>query len=1539
MHGKREEDWRNVRQEGGKLEECTVDCALSLVRLGKEREIPGLELLSDDLVTMETLVYETSCELSLTLHDLQQLSHINKLRLLMKNSSRERYVKDAFQWMVPFLHRCESQRAGAAAALLREYLVTMARDDLTLPLAIFQHSKPDCQQKIVGDPDQLMCVALECIYSCEREDQLSFCYDILECLPQRGYGPETDITMSLHDQVDKLEKHLSVVEVLEKHGLQKPISYVRSSQSSSEEAHPLMVKLCRHTGRKNPPVSETQWRDLLKDLLDMQQNVYTCLQPETCHQVFVESLLCSSRLENVRLAGQLMHCSALSQDVPVSLSFRGRSHSLRVAYHRSVELVLAAAREYFNSSTTLTDPCMDLARACLQLIPDCPAEIQEELDLISALCLLEELNVNILPLQVRLRTNRLSLVEECFSQCSSAYKQSSLLLNLATLLRVAGEDEAKRKGQVLTLLAEQALQCLDFKASYIHCQDLMATGHREGWEVCSLLGQCEGYQDMGARQELLAFSLTHCPPGSIQSLLAASSDLQTQVLYQAVNYQMEPTNTQSGVEGDETESYQTSLASASSGGPSVGGGGDLLHRTTARTMEVLTTTGLTTKAVLTAVSDHHWWRDSLSYLRPKHGQRAGSSRLGESRENEDVARQGCSPFYQGLFDEPYVDPREDVYSSYHAVTQEDFAEVLLRTGKLAETKTEGQTLFPATEVLLQLASDAFPRDMTLALAYLLALPQVLDANRCFEKQSHSALSLQLAAYYYCLQIYTHLAPCFKDKSHTLYRADPKELIRLVTQHVSARSDWPEELGKLIGQLHVYNERLTDLTQAQVLQGLGRGVDIQRFSCDPHYKKQTILGLAETLEDSVYNISLSLAQRYSVPLWEVYMTHLEFLFTDSGLSTKDIESRGEALGLFETLKADPQAFLSHMSRYVLPSVEGSDLGRLLLYYSLLEACGCGQHVAAAAIQPDSHVKLLKKLRAVANGLDYRKLTDEDSDPLAALEPVLTSQNVLSISKLANRLPLPGGGVVSASSVHAVWLGKMFWKGDPQVLKRPPQTDQDYLHAYDTCAKYLDRLVLSDAIRFLDGITFSPEAASKLSVATRGEVVRRALKALCQLSNKSKKRGGDEGEPGADPAAGSERALAHLQQSLAHLDTLGHAFILALNDSHQDQLQGYSRAYDLSRSEQAKVHALAVTMATDGQPLEQIGELLAVAVGPLDLSIKSVLHDAVERVVSDLSGDADVLNDCPDPLRVLEGMVTAVHNTVQAGGSAVSSDDLLAWLRPFCGDASVAVRPRIEVLQILENNFPLRDRDLRLLLLYRTQAVLKDRQVEMEDIEEEEKRYTLFLELLEAARKWEEFQLIMLLLQAWPPMTKEEVAETERNPWVVWTSALLSHCQGSEVQLDLGGEVVAMCRSLYPTKHKLPAQCIRHIARLLLDQPGLQLSSLKLMTESGDEQLLQLTLDQINSISEVNASCCDSELLSLLLDGGLLVGCVSSALYPALSTHLLSHHQEGGWDVQGAAAKLLQAGHEAQAGSLLLAHRGTHQGQFTFNTALAVLHKWF
>lgn len=54
-------------------------------------------------------------------------------------------------------------------------------------------------------------------------------------------------------------------------------------------------------------------------------------------------------------------------------------------------------------------------------------------------------------------------------------------------------------------------------------------GYSKSWEVCSQLGQSEGYQDLGMRQELMAFALTHCPPCAIEALLAVSSSLQTQV--------------------------------------------------------------------------------------------------------------------------------------------------------------------------------------------------------------------------------------------------------------------------------------------------------------------------------------------------------------------------------------------------------------------------------------------------------------------------------------------------------------------------------------------------------------------------------------------------------------------------------------------------------------------------------------------------------------------------------------------------------------------------------------------------------------------------------------------------------------------------------------------------------------------------------------------------------------------------------------------------------------------------------------------------
>ncbi|XP_036891385.1 neuroblastoma-amplified sequence [Sturnira hondurensis] len=1514
--------WYQSRAE--EIEHCArqVDCALSLVRLGMERRIPGLLLLCDNLVTLETLVYEAGCDLTLTLKELQQMEDIEKLRLLMNSCSEDKFVTSAYQWMVPFLHRCEKQTPGAANELLKEYLVTLAKEDLKLPLKIFQHSKPDLQQKIIPDQDQLMAVALECIYSCERSDQLSLCYDVLECLPPRGCGHNTEVTAALHDMVDQLEQILSVSELLEKHGLEKPVSFVRNTRSSSEEARKLMVRLTRHTGRKQPPASESHWRMLLQDMLTMQQNVYTCLESDACYEIFAESLLCSSRLENIRLAGQMMHCHSGPDGPPAGAAQRGGA-LYRVHYGRSTDLVLAASREYFNSSTSLTDSCMDLARCCLQLITDRPPAIQEELDLIQALGHLEEFGVKILPLQ--------DDVTELFYE---------LLLSkiISHLYLFIGEDPDERRGQVLMLLVEQALRFHDYKAASVHCQELMAAGYSKSWGVCSQLGQSEGYQDLATRQELMAFALTHCPPGNIEPLLAASSSLQTEILYQRVNIQIhrEPGESASGPPalGKTVQEGEASVPGSSSA--------DLLHWTTATTMKVLSDTTATTKAALQAVSDGQWWKRSLTYLRPLQGQEFGDAHRIGTIANEGLEKQGCHPFYESIISNPFVTEAEVTYSAYHHVPAESFAEVLLRTGKLAETKTEGAEVFPATEVLLQLASDALPNDMTLALAYLLALPQVLDADKCFEKQPCSALSLQLASYYYSLQIYAQLAPCFGDQCHPLYRADPKELILMVTRQVTryGQDAWPEDVASLTRQLGCYNERLLDLTQAQVLQGLHRGVDVQRFAVDEQYKRETVLGLAETLEENVYSIALSLAQRCGVSQWEVFMTHLEFLFSDSGLSTVEIENRAQALHLFETLKTDPEAFHKHMVKYIYPTIGGFDHERLLYYFTLLDSGGSAD-LGKYAIKPETHIRLLKKFKVVASGLNYKRLTEENVDPLEALEPVLSSQNILSISKLVPQIPGRDGQALSPSSLYTVWLQKLFWSGDPQLIKQVPASTPEWLHAFGVCVKYLDRLHPGDLITVVDALTFSPKAVTKLSVEARKEMTSKAMKTVKHFIEKPRKRNSEEDiQEAGDSKVTYADALSHLEKSLAHLETLDHSFIVSLKDSEQEILQKYSNLYDLSRSEKGKLHEQAVAMCLDGQPLGMIQQLLEVAVGPLDLSARDIVHSAVMKIISALSGDSADLAGPRDPLQVLEGVVAAVRASVDKGEELVSPEDLLAWLRPFCADDTQPVRPRVHALQILAQSFHLTEEDGKLLMFSRTEAILKatwpQRQVAMTDVENEENRYSLFAELLESSCQEVEFQHLVLLLQAWPPMSREYVTSVTKNPWVRLASGMLTR-GAAEPPAGLGSAVLGLCRSLYGTGHMLPAQCLKELCALLRSR-GLLLPSLKLLLESPDTSLHALALEHLAAAAQVDDSNCDQELLSLLLDAKLLVRCISTPFYPRIIEHLLAGTQQGRWDAEELARHLREAGHEAEAGSLLLASRGTHRALRTFSTALKASQHW-
>ncbi|KAJ8789877.1 hypothetical protein J1605_021575 [Eschrichtius robustus] len=136
------------------------------------------------------------------------------------------------------------------------------------------------------------------------------------------------------------------------------------------------------------------------------------------------------------------------------------------------------------------------------------------------------------------------------------------------------------------------------------------------------------------------------------------------------------------------------------------------------------------------------------------------------------------------------------------------------------------------------------------------------------------------------------------------------------------------------------------------------------------------------------------------------------------------------------------------------------------------------------------------------------------------------------------------------------------------------------------------------------------------------------------------------------------------------------------------------------------------------------------------------------------------------------------------------------------------------------------------------------VDVTDTEDEEKRYSLFVELLEASHREVEFQHLALLLQAWPPVKREYTVTS--NPWVRLATAMLTRCT-VENKEGLGNEVLKICRSLYNTEQMLPAEGVKELCSLLLHQ-ALLLPSLKLLLESQDEHLHAMALDHVTAIAK-------------------------------------------------------------------------------------------
>jgi len=195
-------------------------------------------------------------------------------------------------------------------------------------------------------------------------------------------------------------------------------------------------------------------------------------------------------------------------------------------------MVIRAAQHYFDSAIHYSDPDIELCKVCLKLMQASKeVEICQMFDMIDAIKIInKEFQLSVLPQNVRLSTDKLSLVQQSMENLADGYKKVQLLLKL-TLLVVGGDGNnlAKSESWVYDLCGNAALASNDMKFCVQICERIVAKGYETGWRLFIETANYEGEPpilDAAMKRTFMNYSLHTCPDDQLLTVLQSKSFLE-----------------------------------------------------------------------------------------------------------------------------------------------------------------------------------------------------------------------------------------------------------------------------------------------------------------------------------------------------------------------------------------------------------------------------------------------------------------------------------------------------------------------------------------------------------------------------------------------------------------------------------------------------------------------------------------------------------------------------------------------------------------------------------------------------------------------------------------------------------------------------------------------------------------------------------------------------------------------------------------------------------------------------------------------------
>ncbi|CAG0925285.1 unnamed protein product, partial [Notodromas monacha] len=511
-----------------------VENGLNFLKLCNENAIAGLEIMLEEFMVLDMIVYEAAPGVEISYQEFSELDDLAKIELMMSETKDEDFLRNFSTWLRFYFDHNSATRTDFESRfeILRKFALKLCESDVGKARKVIEACKKD-RGFTIPDTDKFAALVIECVYACERWEDLPKVFNMADTLnslmgatgsQSSGFPP---MSAKMRREASRADEDLKAADMTTSVGVPLVPRHVASLRDDAELVRDLMVKICRLPISRKPPFSKMDWFNLLQQIQNIRKIGFPdVLTPKEVSTIWIKSLLVSSNHDLIRIAGDRL------SSVPATSG----SDDGKLTYAESVKLCLEASREYLDACASATGPNVALAAECLALVgPGSSPEVARDMKLIESLPVLSQYGVKLLPVQIRLKPDKLDVIREVLRSDVSAYSKPQKVLDLAFLLvpPANADDEKNIKGKVFTILAEKAFQVKDFSVCSDLCNILAKERHAGGWEVCGKFGstlsdmKIDAARAPGLRAKLLSFAMAHCPPDKIHEYLQKSS--QTEV--------------------------------------------------------------------------------------------------------------------------------------------------------------------------------------------------------------------------------------------------------------------------------------------------------------------------------------------------------------------------------------------------------------------------------------------------------------------------------------------------------------------------------------------------------------------------------------------------------------------------------------------------------------------------------------------------------------------------------------------------------------------------------------------------------------------------------------------------------------------------------------------------------------------------------------------------------------------------------------------------------------------------------------------------